>query len=577
MAGTDSGSGALGKYRLIAELGHGGMAEVYLALASGPAGFNKLVVVKQIRQQFADDPDFLTMFLDEARLAARLNHPNVVQTNEVGEDGGRYFISMEYLEGQPLNRVLSKLGEGRGDPADRITRKMSLLILVDTLAGLHHAHELLDFDGRPLQVVHRDMSPHNVFVTYAGQVKIVDFGIAKALSSSAETRTGVLKGKIGYMAPEQALGEKVDRRADLFSVGMILWEMMTGKRMFKGVPDVAALQRIVNGDLPSPRSVDDTIPERIDAICMKALACDRDNRYATAAEMAADLEDAAAELEGRGSLRDVGKLIDKQFGAERARIKQLVEASHASVRDEQTADERRSNPTGSFRKPRLPVIDTPPTESALGLPPPDLDAPSSATAPEPQATPADRSSPSSLTANTTTGPTLTSAGVIEPPPPRSRLTLIAVGLVAAAALAVFVVLNQGGSTQPTAASTAAPSGEPSASPVARPGAHTLRIESTPSGATVTEGATVLGKTPLEMVLDPASGPRRLVISRDGYVPSVVDQAPVQENVRVLIPLVPVGASTAEPAASASAKAKPHRPSGGGRPGPKPPSDINMNR
>ena len=571
MAGTDSGSGALGKYRLIAELGHGGMAEVYLALASGPAGFNKLLVVKQIRQQFADDPDFLTMFLDEARLAARLNHPNVVQTNEVGEDGGRYFISMEYLEGQPLNRVLAKIGEGRGDPADRLTRQMSLLLLVEALAGLHHAHELLDFDGKPLQVVHRDMSPHNVFVTYAGQVKIVDFGIAKALSSSAETRTGVLKGKIGYMAPEQALGEKVDRRADLFSCGMILWEMMTGKRMFKGVPDVAALQRIVNGDLPSPRTVDPTIPERVDAICMKALACDRDNRYATAAEMGADLEEAAEEIGGRGSLREVGRLIDKQFGAERARIKQLVEASHATVREEQTTDERRS--TGSFRKPRLPVIDTPPTESALGLPPPDLDAPS---APEPQAT------PSSLTANTTPGPsTLASSGVTgvaEPPPPRGRLTVIAGGLVVAAALAAGLVLTQSGPTPPpVAASSAKPSAEPTARP---PGAHTLRIESTPSGATVTEGATVLGKTPLEMVLDATSGPRRLVISRDGYVPSVVDQAPVNENVRVLIPLVPVGAKAAEPTASATSevKAKPHshRPAVG-HPVPKPPSDINMNR
>ena len=290
MAVTDSATGAMGKYQLIAELGHGGMAQVFLARASGPAGFNKLVVIKQIRPQFAEDPDFLSMFLDEARLAARLNHPNVVQTNEVGADDGRYFISMEYLEGQPLNRVLSRLGPK--SEGDKLTLQMQLLVLVDTLAGLHHAHELLDFDGTPLAVVHRDMSPHNIFVTYAGQVKIVDFGIAKALSSSSETRTGVLKGKIGYMAPEQAMGEKVDRRADIFSCGMILWEMLTGRRMFKGVPDVAALQRIVSGDLPTVRSVVPDVPERLEQICAKALAQNRDVRYATAADMAADLEDA---------------------------------------------------------------------------------------------------------------------------------------------------------------------------------------------------------------------------------------------------------------------------------------------
>ena len=157
------------------------MAQVFLALASGPAGFNKLVVIKQIRPQFAEDPEFLTMFLDEARLAARLNHPNVVQTNEVGEDGRRFFICMEYLEGQPFNRIL----HAASAPRAALTLGMQLRILVDALAGLHHAHELCDFDGTPLEVVHRDVTPHNIFITYAGQVKVVDFGIAKALSSSS--------------------------------------------------------------------------------------------------------------------------------------------------------------------------------------------------------------------------------------------------------------------------------------------------------------------------------------------------------------------------------------------------------
>src|SRR6185437_8026107 len=248
--GTSAGgANTLGKYRLIAELGHGGMAEVYLAVVRGPAGFNKLVVIKQIRPQLAEDPEFLAMFLDEARLAARLSHPNVVQTNEVGQEGSRYFIAMEYLEGQPLNRVLHRVQKTGGIPL-----ALHVKILSDVLGGLHHAHELADFDGTPLEVVHRDVTPHNVFITYDGQVKVVDFGIAKALNSSAETRTGVLKGKVAYMAPEQARGERCDRRADVFSVGVMLWEAATGRRLWKGVPDITILQRLLAGDIPRPRS-----------------------------------------------------------------------------------------------------------------------------------------------------------------------------------------------------------------------------------------------------------------------------------------------------------------------------------
>jgi len=220
--GRASSANVLGKYRLIAELGHGGMAEVFLAVAQGPAGFNKLTVIKQIRPQLADDPEFLSMFLDEARLAARLNHPQIVQTNEVGHEANRYFIAMEYLEGQPLNRVVNRVGR------ERFPLAMHIGLLADTLAGLHYAHDLTDYDGTPLEVVHRDVTPHNIFITYEGQVKVVDFGIAKAMNSSSETKTGVLKGKVAYMAPEQARGEKVDRRADVFSVGVMLWEAAVG-------------------------------------------------------------------------------------------------------------------------------------------------------------------------------------------------------------------------------------------------------------------------------------------------------------------------------------------------------------
>jgi serine/threonine-protein kinase len=328
------------------------MAEVFLAVVRGPAGFNKLVVIKQIRPQLAEDPEFLGMFLDEARLAARLSHPNVVQTNEVGQEGERYFIAMEYLEGQPLNRILHRLSRPApslfaapsadreaitmteppgppGQPAAKVAPglplAMHLRILSDVLAGLQHAHELTDYDGTPLGVVHRDVTPHNVFITYDGQVKVVDFGIAKALNSSSETRTGVLKGKVAYMAPEQAQGERVDRRADVFAVGVLLWEAATSRRLWKGVPDITILQRLLAGDIPQAREIKPEIPDTLNKIIAKAMAHRRDDRYATALELQIDLDSYIDTMGGRVTAREIGKVISAAFQADRTKIKSIIE------------------------------------------------------------------------------------------------------------------------------------------------------------------------------------------------------------------------------------------------------------
>lgn len=325
--GADSGAptGAEGsildKYRLIAELGHGGMAEVFLAVVSGPAGFNKLVVIKQIRAELADDPEFLNMFLDEARLAARLSHPNVVQTNEVGHVGNRYFIAMEYLDGQPLNRILQRFKRDNS----YFPTGTHIRILIDVLAGLHHAHELADYDGTPLEVVHRDVSPHNVFVTYDGQIKVVDFGIAKAMNSSSETRAGVIKGKVAYMSPEQARGDRVDRRSDVFAVGVMLWEAVTGQRIWKGLTDVAMLHKIIKGDIPSPKTIKGDVSDKMEAICMKALSPNREDRFESAADFQAALEELLGEMGERIAVRDIGKLISQTFEQDRARIKSIIE------------------------------------------------------------------------------------------------------------------------------------------------------------------------------------------------------------------------------------------------------------
>jgi serine/threonine protein kinase len=319
-ARTGMEANSLGKYCLIAGLGRGGMATVHLAVVRGPACFNKLVVIKQIHQQYADDLEVLGMFLDEAKLAARLSHPNVVQTNEVGQEGETHFLMMEYLDGQPLNRITQRLAKRGGLPLH-----MHLQVIVDLLGGLHYAHELTDYDGTPLGVVHRDITPQNIFVTYDGVVKIVDFGIAKARHALTQTRVGIIKGKIAYMAPEQARSDDVDRRADVFAVGVMLWEAATGVRPWKGVTEITLLRNLLAGQFPSARSVKPEIPEALDAIISRALAPDREDRYATAADLQAALEAYLLTTGERPQPRELGKLISTHFAVERTRIKAIIE------------------------------------------------------------------------------------------------------------------------------------------------------------------------------------------------------------------------------------------------------------
>ena len=212
-------------YRLIAELGHGGMADVFLAAATGPAGsgFTKLAVVKKLRSHLAEDPEFVALLIEEARITARLNHPNVVQLFDAGDENGQFFLAMEFLEGQPLHRIERRIARDEVE----VPRHVYYAVMSEVLAGLHHAHELSDYDGSPLSITHRDVTPHNVFVTYDGVVKVVDFGLAKASGRIHESDGGIRKGKVRYMSPEQAAGEAVDRRTDIFAAGMMLWNLAT--------------------------------------------------------------------------------------------------------------------------------------------------------------------------------------------------------------------------------------------------------------------------------------------------------------------------------------------------------------
>ncbi|MDC0676288.1 bifunctional serine/threonine-protein kinase/ABC transporter substrate-binding protein [Sorangium atrum] len=316
----------LGKYRLIAKLGRGGMGDVFLAIARGPGSFNKLVVVKRHRGVGGDGEKVVAMFLDEAKLSARLNHPNIVQTYEVDHDDDGYFTVMEYLEGQPLSALMRAVAEGEPGAAG-FTRGVWVRIVADLLSGLHYAHELRDYDGAPLGIVHRDVSPHNIFVTYDGAVKLLDFGIAKASINADLTETGKLKGKTSYMAPEQAVGSgSTDRRADIFVAGIVLWELLTRERLFGG-DAVSALWKLAAVDeIPRPSLLRPDIPPALDAIVARALDRDPAKRFATAQEMRAALEDylrAAGEDVGSD---EIGASMLAVFAERRASMQRQVKA-----------------------------------------------------------------------------------------------------------------------------------------------------------------------------------------------------------------------------------------------------------
>jgi serine/threonine protein kinase len=290
-------------------------------------GFNKLVVVKRLRSTLSDEASYLEMFLDEARLAARLNHPNVVHTYEVGEHEGAYFIAMEYLEGQPLNKIIRELAK-RGE---ELEPPQCARIVSDALLGLHHAHELKDYDGTPLRIVHRDVSPHNVFVTYDGQVKLVDFGIAKAGLSSTETEVGVLKGKVAYMSPEQALGIELDRRADLFSMGIVLWELLTRKRLMQGDSAASTLHHILNSPIARVSSVLPRIDPELDAVVAKALDKNPDHRFQDALAMREALERWIRVTGQNVRQEEIGERVSTMFDAVRADVKRQIQQHMAAV------------------------------------------------------------------------------------------------------------------------------------------------------------------------------------------------------------------------------------------------------
>ncbi len=282
----------IGKYELLTRLATGGMAELFLAREKGLAGLERLVVIKRILPHLADQESFVEMFLREARIVARLTHPNVVQIFELGQVDESYFIAMEYIQGSTVRELL--LLSQKADLPMPI--EVAATVVEQGCRGLHAAHELKDLEGKPLGLVHRDISPHNLMCTSDGHIKLLDFGVAKSTVDGVEaTYSGNLKGKFAYLSPEQCLHEPLDRRSDVFSMGIVLWEMWAMRRLFKRRTELEMMQAVIGGQVPRPSQFRPELPEALEEVALKALRTDRDERYATADEMREDLARACEE------------------------------------------------------------------------------------------------------------------------------------------------------------------------------------------------------------------------------------------------------------------------------------------
>ncbi len=285
-SGLNSDNSRFGKYELRQFVAEGGMAEIYLAEQTGTAEFSKLVAIKRMLPQLCREPQFVAMFLDEARIASRLSHPNVVQVFDFGEIDGRYYLAMEYLAGESLSSLMRHT---YGEDV-KLDLSVALQIMIGVCDGLHHAHEYSQ-DGKPMNLVHRDVSPSNVVVTYQGGIKVLDFGIARAAERKQErTQTGVIKGKFPYCSPEQFKALELDRRSDIFSMGVVFHELVTGKRLFKRDSDAQTCMAVMTENPAPPTSLREGLPPELDRVLARALEKDRDKRYSTALELRRDLE-----------------------------------------------------------------------------------------------------------------------------------------------------------------------------------------------------------------------------------------------------------------------------------------------
>jgi serine/threonine protein kinase len=446
----------LGRYRIRGLLAEGGMGRLYVAEQNGIQGFAKIVAVKRILPHLASSEHFRTLFLNEARVAARLEHPNIVATYELGEAEGSYFIAMEYLPGEDLSAIL-----GRCHASGPMPVEFAAFLAQQCANGLHYAHELRDSLGRPSGLVHRDVNPSNIVVTYHGALKLLDFGVVKATAAPNRTIPGAFKGKYAYCAPEQLSNDGVDPRTDVFSLGIVLWECLTGSRLFAGASDADTIDAVRSQTIVPPAHIRADVPLELNHLTMRALFRDRQHRHASAAEMSEALDRFLSQAPQRPTGKKVGQWLEGLFGPERAALKRMIaqggDIEQALVMLAQTDESGgRRDSTGPEKLPsgvRLrPLWSTgfEPSNPGRGTRAP--------TPPRQPVTLGPRVEPSQLT-----------PVIVQPVPPlrspRPALIGLGAGLAAAAAFTLIFQLRQRPEVVPATSDQGA-----------------LRIESTPGGA-----------------------------------------------------------------------------------------------
>ncbi|MBI5482302.1 MAG: serine/threonine protein kinase [Deltaproteobacteria bacterium] len=477
----------LGKYELLRHLATGGMADIFLARVSGIEGFEKIVVVKRILAEFVGNKEFVQLFLDEARLAATLHHPNVAQVYDVGIVGGQYFFAMEFVHGEDVRAILKTLAQQK----ETIPLAEALSIVQGVCAGLHYAHEKVGYDGRSLGIIHRDVSPSNVLVSYDGSVKLLDFGIAKATTRTVETRYGSIRGKVSYLSPEQCRCEALDRRSDVFSAAIVLYELTTCHKLFGGASDFEIMKRIVETPAPPPSARVKGYPLDLQKIVLKGLARDRDQRYQSAQELQLALEDFAREHKLAVSPIHLARFMESTF---EEKIKAWKEAQLAGKGlGEHLITALPGKGTGTPSAPSPGVL-------AAGALEAEAQAEAEAHGESFQPTRADV--PSEIAKRTGQSTKLPALPELAPPP--KRTPLIVGGLVAAAVIAGVALALGLRSPKPAAAPPVATSA-------------TVQVESEPTGAAVFVDGRREGVTPARL---PVARQRavRLRLERDGYQP-----------------------------------------------------------
>lgn len=471
-AGADETS--VGRYRVLGRLAKGGMAEVLLGALDGAAGVSRAVVIKRVLPHLAEESQFRTMFLDEAKLVAGLRHPNVVSVLELGEDDGLLFLVMEYLQGEGLDDLSARvLHHGTS-----LEPRLAAFIIAEACAGLHAAHTHTDPSGQPLNIIHRDVSPHNIFLGYDGHVKLIDFGIAQSTIQDAKTQTGVVKGKISYMAPEQLDRRELDHRVDVFALGIVLWELLTGRRLFKRESPMETVRAVCFDPIPGPLDVRDDVPVYLDGICRCALSRLPEHRYESAAAMRADLLKCIRSLDQTGNEREeLSRLLKKEFAqnqkSKRAMIRSIESGGDAEV---STKGSTPSLTPASMSGPRIPPTGTSGSRAV---------SPSSASNPPP------------------------APETVVPRPHWRQKALVFAGVTLATLVLAFTFATRG-DTPLLIKSAAEESGAPTV---------VLHLMSVPPGASVEVDGEGQGVTPLELTLEEGSDPRTLSLTLEGHLPA----------------------------------------------------------